>query len=161
MARMMNGITDIIEYCRQRRYEFYPTITDARPSYASVLMKHIQERAERDLPRAQIEGNLEEGNLAHLVEMAGLLSIKDGIIEEVIYSKPDVSMLYRENGFIVCRAGATSCMFPMSPFEQKGGDIVDYHSHPDGGGELSDGDVDNMMQRNRITRMLKSINPAI
>jgi hypothetical protein len=110
------------------------------------------------LPRVQLEGHVNVANLEHLVEMGGLLRVKEGMLIEIYYTKPDPSMVCEEGDKIVSYGGLP--FFPINPFEQ-GGDIIDWHSHPNSKGNLSDGDVEHMMKTFAPIKMLQDMGSPV
>lgn len=152
---MLIGTNEVIAFCKSKGCGFYPAVTNSLPYYANFIDRFITEKAERDLPIAQLEGNVDAANLEHLVEMGGLLRVKDGVLTEIYYAKPNLSMVRVESNKIVSYGGLP--FFPINHFE-KGGDIIGWHSHPDGEGDLSDGDVEHMMKTFTPVKMLREMN---
>lgn len=97
-------------------------------------------------------------NLEHLVEMGGLFRVKEGMLDEIYYAKPEQSTVRVEGNNIVSYGGLP--YFPINHFEQ-GGDIIDWHSHPDGEGNLSDGDAEHMMKTFIPIKMLRDMGSPV
>jgi hypothetical protein len=151
---MLVNQEEVIGFCRQNSSSFYPAVANNLPYYSDFVNKFIQGRAERDLPKAQLEGEIDVSNLEDLVEMGGLLRIKEGMMAEIQYSHPNESLVEVKDDKIISYGG--SPFFPINHFEQ-GGDIIDYHSHPDGNESLSDGDVEHMMKTFTPVKMLRDM----
>ena len=152
------GTNEVIAFCKSRGCGFYPAVVNSLPYYADRVNAFLTEKAERDLPIVQLEGKVKAANLEHLVEIGGLLRIKGGMLAEIDYAKPEQSMVRVEGNTIVSYGGLP--YFPINHFEQ-GGDIIDWHSHPDGEGNLSDGDVEHMMKTFTPIKMLRDMNSSV
>ncbi|MBI2208611.1 hypothetical protein HYU50_03880 [Candidatus Woesearchaeota archaeon] len=152
--RVLIGTNEVIDFCKSKKCGYYPAATNSLPHYADFVNRFLTEKAERDLPRAQLDGNVNAANLEHLVEIGGLLKIKEGMMTEIYYAKPEQSMVRVEGDKVVSYGGVP--FFPINYFEQ-GGDIIDWHSHPDGEGNLSDGDVEHMIKTFTPVKMLKEM----
>lgn len=140
-------LCEVRQYCTEQGLEFYPEEVAKLPVFADEVNGFIERKARRDLPRQQFENSLRLADLSKWVEIGGVLGY-NGKMFEMCYSPPDSRYIQVEkrfpNGRIISSATPTGrfCLDDLNRAEY----IIDWHTHPTGFGEVSEGDVDHIKE---------------
>ena len=136
-------LSKIRQYCLEQGLEFYPEEVIKLPAFANEVNGFIERKAKRDLPRQQFENSLRLADLSKWVEIGGVIGY-NGKMFEMSYSPPDSRYIQVEKRFPNGRTISSTtpsgrfCLDDLNRAEY----IIDWHTHPVGFGEVSEGDVD-------------------
>lgn len=159
-TQMLTSTNEVINFCKSQNYKFYPAITTNLPSYADFVNKFLTERAERDLPIAQMEGNCDMRNLKHHIEIGGVLTMEGKNLNEICYARPEDSIVKVEGNLLISSYGKYSPLKELNPLQQ-GQDIIQWHSHPNSEGNLSMNDVRCMAPISTLVERLRELEPSM
>lgn len=141
-------LRELKQYSCENNLGFYPVSVRNLPEFAQEVNAYIEQKARKDLPQSQFQESMRVGTIDHWaremsdwVEIGGILGY-NGSLYEMTYSPPKpTNMRLETNGIGANFTSSTRTKSFSREGLEKANAVIDWHTHPDGMGDPSKGDV--------------------